>query len=376
MPSPGSGFILHLVAASRWSGAAAPALDSVVALRRDGWDARLGYLGGNNLEKRLEGIPWAVPLLTKPRALWHVTDDIARLREVFDRGCALVHCHMNTDHLYAAVALRRRRDIPLVRTFHHESHARRDLLHRWAFRRATRFLAVTSSVERALLPNLPPGIPRQVVHESVDPSRFSLRPRRTDLAASLSLPPASFVVIHVGKVERGRGQDLAIDVTSTLAGLGIDVALLLVGKGPALEATRKRAAERGIGDRVVFAGYREEDLPELYHLADAAIFPAPGSDRGHRMILESLASGLPVVSLGVAGSEEIIRHGINGYVTPPQDIVAAAEALAQIAREPGRRQKMSDAARKSVLETFADPIIARGLGAIYEEIFAATAIAK
>lgn len=370
MATGGSGFILHLVAASRWSGAAAPALDSVIALRRDGWDARIGFLGGYQLEQRLAGIPWAAPLLTKPRAPWHITDDLARLRGVFASGCSLVHCHLNTDHLYAAVALRKFPGIPLVRTFHHEAHARRDLLHRWAFRRATRFLSVTAAVESALRPNLPPEVPRQVLPVSVDPVRFSPRRRSMELAASLQLPPASFVLVHVGKIDRGRGQDTAVDVLATLVGMGIDAALIVVGKGPATEMVKRRASEKGVADRTVFAGYREDDLQEIYALADVALFPAPGSDRGHRMVLEALASGLPVLSMGVPGTEELIRHGLDGFLTPRGDAVSAAAQLAEVARDRGRRDRLSDAARRSVLENFADPVLARRLGETYEEILA------
>ena len=370
IPAVPNGFVLHLVSASRWSGAAAPALDAVVALRRDGWDARFGYLAGHNLEARLAGIPWAAPLLTKPRAPWHISDDLSRLRRAFDEGCALVHCHLNTDHLYASVALRGRKDIALVRSFHHEKHARRDLLHKWAFRKADRFLPVTASLDRAIAGELPPGIPRQVIHESVDPMRYSPRARRKDLAAELALPPSSFFFVHVGKIDRGRGQDTAIDVLATLVGMGVDAGLILVGKGPAMELVRRRAAEKRLTDRVVFTGYREEDLPDIYALADAALYPAPGSDRGHRMILEALATGLPVVTMGIAGTDELVTDGVDGFVTKPLDTVGAAESFAQIARDPGRRRKMSDAARKKVLESFADPILARRLGELYEDVLA------
>jgi glycosyltransferase involved in cell wall biosynthesis len=374
MGNGGNGFILHLVAASRWSGAAAPALDSVIALRRDGWDARIGFLGGYQLQDRLEGIPWAAPLLTKPRTPWHVTDDISRLRETFRGGCALVHCHLNTDHLYAAVALRKFPGIPLLRTFHHEAHGRRDPLHRWAFRRAQRFVFVTPTLARALEPSLPPGIPRLGLPVSVDPSHFGPRPRSRALAQRLGMPPASFVFIHVGKIDRGRGQDLAVDVLATLVGMGIDAAAIIVGKGPALEAVRRRAAEKGVSDRVVLPGYCEEELPELYALADAALFPAAGSERGHRMILEAFATGLPVVSLGVPGSDDLVRQGVDGFVVPPLDVVAAAQWMAELARNRRRRSEMSDAARRRILETFADPIVARRLGEIYEEVLTETEV--
>jgi len=199
---------------------------------------------------------------------------------------------------------------------------------------------------------------------SVDPVRFAPRPPSPELARSLGLRDGRFVLVHVGKIDRGRGQDVALDLTEELERRGIESTLILVGFGPFKDEIARRAKRRRLD--VILPGYRESNLPEIYNLAHVGLFPAAGSDRGHRMILEAFASGLPVLSLPIPGADEIVRDGVDGFVVRGR--AAAEDALEELATDPARREAMGDAARRRVLESYADPILARRLANLYSEL--------
>ncbi|HEY5609713.1 MAG TPA: glycosyltransferase, partial [Thermoanaerobaculia bacterium] len=120
--------VLHLASFDRWTGAAAPAWAEVEALRAAGVEAHYGYIGGNNLEKRIGGSDFAHAVLRKghmPAAMIH---SIRALRALLERErFEIVHAHLSHDHWLSSLAIRRN-NVPLVRTFHARRALRRDPL--------------------------------------------------------------------------------------------------------------------------------------------------------------------------------------------------------------------------------------------------------
>src|SRR5512140_361858 len=109
--------VVHLVAADRWTGAAAPALALVEALRDAGVECLFAFRGGRNLAERLAGRDWARPVLNKERALGDLRASCAAVRSLA-AGCDLVHVHLPHDHLLARLAFGADGP-PLVRSIRH-----------------------------------------------------------------------------------------------------------------------------------------------------------------------------------------------------------------------------------------------------------------
>ncbi len=131
------------------------------------------------------------------------------------------------------------------------------------------------------------------------------------------------------------------------------------------------ARELGLQDRVFFLGsYRNEELPAL--LRDCDLFALPSWDEAFGVVyLEALACGVPVVAADDGGAPEIVTDGADGYLVPPRDDAALAEAIARFAAlDDGARTAMRSAARATALRFTWDANAAALLGVLEEAVAA------
>jgi glycosyltransferase involved in cell wall biosynthesis len=112
-----------------------------------------------------------------------------------------------------------------------------------------------------------------------------------------------------------------------------------------VEATRL-----GIGDRTRFLGHLD-DTRGLLGASDIAVHCSDREPFG-LVLIEAMASGLPVVASDVDGPREIIRHGVNGLLVPPRDVEGFASAIEQILSLPDRGRHMGKAGLETVTARF------------------------
>ncbi|WP_239121221.1 MULTISPECIES: glycosyltransferase family 4 protein [Spirulina sp. CCY15215] len=126
-----------------------------------------------------------------------------------------------------------------------------------------------------------------------------------------------------------KGVDVTIRALPEIARVFPDVKYLVIGRGDDLPRLQKLAADLGVGDRVIFAGFiATEDLPAHYRVADAYIMP---SQEGFGIVyLEAMASGIPVLSGDADGSVDPLQDGKLGWRVPHRDVEAVARACIEI----------------------------------------------
>lgn len=203
-----------------------------------------------------------------------------------------------------------------------------------------------------------------VVHNGVDPALFR-RERYPGAGArlrtSLGLPRESSVALLVGTYAR-KGLETAIAAAARAS-----ERLHVVVAGTGDEALARRwAAAAGLGGRLHLLGARS-DAPELFAAADLFILPTRYEPFG-MVIVEAMATELPVVVSACAGAAELIRHGENGFIVEaPDDAAAFAAVLRQLLADPERRRAVGAAARRAAL-TVAWPEIARRTEAVYQRV--------
>jgi len=126
---------------------------------------------------------------------------------------------------------------------------------------------------------------------------------------------------------------------------------LIVGSGPLKKEIKKEAAELGLEDRVILLG-RSDRVPELMAAADLLVLSSlweglPG------VVLEAMASELPVVATAVGGTPELVVEEENGYLVAPGEAEELAAALAKVLNLPeDLRVKLGRKGRKKVEELF------------------------
>jgi len=165
-------------------------------------------------------------------------------------------------------------------------------------------------------------------------------------------------ILAVGRLVEKKGFADLVDACARLVDRGVDFRCRIVGKGPLEAALAARIRERGIADRVTLEGPRPRgEIARL--LGESTLLAAPcviGRD-GNRdglptVILEAMASGLPVVSTRVTGIPEAVVDGVTGRLVEPGDVAGLADALAAMLADPAACAAMGRAARERVLERF------------------------
>jgi glycosyltransferase involved in cell wall biosynthesis len=340
-----------VVFANKYTGAAAVAEHFCRALLARGVDARLVFVAGRNLERRLSAQAWAEAGFVKERSPLKVWQNVRTLRRVSADADAVI-CHLPHDNALCIAAGVQRR-AALVRSFRNPDHLRSDPWHRAVARRlcgAT--IAYESMIPRlsrchGALPQLALPVPiEDRFHAGLDPASWRQR---------FSIPDRAQVLGMVGKLARGRGFDLLLKSAALLES---PCHVLAIGHGEARPDLELLADRLSLGARVHWAGYHEQSLPELYAMMDVAIFAAPGSDHGHRAISEAQACGRPVVAAAVAGVEDLIAHDRTGLIVDGSP-GSLADAVNGLLRHPETARRLGLAAAESVADRRFSPIGSR-----------------
>ncbi len=222
------------------------------------------------------------------------------------------------------------------------------------FRSADRVCVVTQvlgdmlvelGVERERLLVTPNGVERER-YELDDPARA-----RAEARADLGLPADGddLVLGFVGYYRSWHRLDLAVDA---LASPALSRArLVLVGEGPERGELERQAEERGVADRVVFAGPRPHArVPACLPAFDVALIPAINPYASPLKLHEYMAAGLCVVAPDQANLREVLTDGENARLVPAGDGAALTAALESLAGDPATRARLGEAARRTIDE--------------------------
>lgn len=374
--------VLQLVAADRWTGAAATALQLAEALRGVGVDCRLAYRPGRGLEERLRGLDWCHPILVKERGPLELRRAVRRIRELC-AGIDVVHCHLPHDHLLARLALGGRGQgtgdreerrpgedrgperglrVPLlVRSVRHPGHLAPHIYHRWLFRR-TGGVGLANSSMLPLVGRLRSlaGVPSAVLPVALEAGFFkSLERERT--RARLGVPADAFLAGTIGKIDGTRGHE---ELVRALADAP-DVWGVVIGKGPAVAPLQALARQLGVAPRLVWAGYVEEGREHIFAAMDLFVFPAAGSDWGHRAIVEASACGLPTLAAELPGVVDLVEPGVTGELYAPDDVAALGRLLASWSADRARSRGAGRVAAERARQRWTPPALAAAALGLY-----------
>jgi glycosyltransferase involved in cell wall biosynthesis len=338
--------VLHLDSASTWRGGQNQVLLTARGMAARGHESRVACRAGSPLEDRARAEGLAVAAVPFRGDLWPPAIlELARtLRR--DRPRALV---MHDPHAVSAglVASRlageaalvavRRVDFPL-----------RGAFSRWKYAACDRVIVVSQAIGAV------------VEGAGLDRSRLRLvyegvadRPRQDggrEALAELGVPDGAPVVGNVAALTGHKDHATLIEAMALLRPRAPEARLVIAGEGELRPALESQVRERGLGDRVVFAGFRR-DLDRL--LPAFSVFCLSSHLEGlGTSVLDAMAFGLPVVATGAGGIPEAVEDGVTGRVVRPRDPGALAEALAEVLGHEERRRALGAAGRRRFLERF------------------------
>jgi N-acetyl-alpha-D-glucosaminyl L-malate synthase BshA len=175
------------------------------------------------------------------------------------------------------------------------------------------------------------------------------------------------IVIHVSNFRPVKRVPAVVEVFARIC-REIPAQLLLVGDGPDLVEALQRSRAVGVGDAVHFLGEQDQVLP-LLSVSDVFLLPSAQESFG-LAALEAMACEVPVVASRVGGLPEVIAHGENGFLHPPDDLDAMARSALTLLTDPQLHRRLGTAARRTVHERFCDVKIVPIYEAYYEEVLA------
>ncbi|MEM7645214.1 MAG: glycosyltransferase family 4 protein [Pseudomonadota bacterium] len=165
-------------------------------------------------------------------------------------------------------------------------------------------------------------------------------------------PRDSARLLFVGRLAAVKGVRVLLDALAKLHANHPDATLTLVGDGPEREAIEVHAQELGLGEAVRFAGYLGQDEVAA-ELGRADLFVLPSFAEGVPVVLmEAMASRLPVVATRIAGIPELVEDGVSGRLVTPGDADALAGAVSELLSDPEGRTRMGAAGRETVAAAF------------------------
>jgi glycosyltransferase involved in cell wall biosynthesis len=285
--------------------------------------------------------------------------DVEWLTGVLEAELAdVVHLHTVGSHVIGTRAALRR-GARIVRT-EHSTRAYADPTCRpfsaWSLARSHRVVAVSRHVREVVLSRNPTLLDRVVlVPNGVDTERFAPR--------ADARRPGPFVFAWVGRLERRKGADLALEALARVPGAHLEI----IGEGPERAALARQAAALGLAARVRFRGFLRDTRAPLA-LADAALCSSRTEGLGIAL-LEAMAMGLPVVAFRVGGVPEFVTDGRTGWLARDGTSAALAACMreALLATE-DQRTALGRAGRAAVQRGYSTTAMCQGYGSVYASL--------
>ncbi len=191
----------------------------------------------------------------------------------------------------------------------------------------------------------------RTIRNAIDPSAYGRRdPReRARLEALFARPPRR-IVGAIGRLSPEKGFDVLLAAIGSIKHAHPELAVVIFGDGPLRATLQHQIDVLGLKERVVLAGFAS-DLSSVTPAFD--LFVLPSHTEGLPVVvLEAMASSVPVVATAVGGTPEAIGGSDCGTLVPPADPVRLAAAIVDVLADENRRRTMGEAGRARVEALF------------------------
>lgn len=293
---------------------------------------------------------WKSPVnLLKSLAVFPKSLHLARLlREGnFDR----IHAHWSTHPATAAMIASELSGIPFSFAFHaYDIYSTRILIPE----KIEKASAVVFNCRYTLdyLRRIYPGTDEKkfhLVYNGIDLDRFRMRKSK----APADIP----LILAVGQLVPTKGFEYLIEACRLLNAEGRRFKAVIIGEGPQRTFLQDLISRNGMTNARLAGRLPEKEIIE--HLGMAAVFVMPAVDPAHgshdglpNVVMEAMASGVPVVASDVFGIPEAVENNVNGLLVPERDPAAIKNAITRLLDDTGLAGRLASAARQKVEATF------------------------
>lgn len=190
------------------------------------------------------------------------------------------------------------------------------------------------------------------------------------LRNELGIRRDEIVVTMISRVIRSKG---VLEFMAAALGVRRDypqVRFLLIGPEDAQSADPLSAAELAqLKQAVTWPGPRR-DIPAVLAVSDIFVLPSAYREGIPRVLLEAASMGLPIVTTNSPGCDEVVEHGLNGFLVPVRDSAALSQAIVRLIEQRELCQRFGRASRQRAVEQFDLSMIAKQTHAVYQQLLA------
>jgi glycosyltransferase involved in cell wall biosynthesis len=336
--------ILQVSSARNLGGGETHVLELVEALRKSGHEVVAAGRGDGPLNPQIR-----LPFLNSADFFTAL-----RLRSILRKSSFdIVHAHVARDYTLVTTAAWGIPKVKVVLTRHLLYPVRANRL----YRRVDGWIAPTSQILKALEPLSPKT--SAVIPNWVNVEKFEFLPKPLHNPVTIGL---------LGQISPHKGHNDAVEATRAL---GDGYRLLIAGDGNAKYIDELK--ERASGLPVQFLGF--VSVPEFFRNVDVLAVPSWEEPFGI-VLLEAMASGIPVVATNRGGPLDIISSVLHGILIPPRDPPALAEAIRSLTTDRGRRAAIVKNAREHVEKNFDIRNVVPRIEDFYQRLSRATVAAR
>ncbi|MDZ7859281.1 MAG: glycosyltransferase [Candidatus Krumholzibacteriota bacterium] len=170
----------------------------------------------------------------------------------------------------------------------------------------------------------------------------------------------------IGRLSVVKNHKNFLDAAAIISPKYTNVQFLIIGDGPLFSKLKKYARDKGLSERVVFTGSRE-DIPSILTQMDISVLSS-NSEGLPMVILESMAASKPVVATEVGGIPELIINGETGILVKPRNSIALADGITKLVESQHLRDSMGEAARSRIKKYFSTDIMIKKYCSVYSKI--------
>jgi glycosyltransferase involved in cell wall biosynthesis len=234
--------------------------------------------------------------------------------------------------------------------------SKRDWLHGILYGRVNSMIALSEIHKRNLLQWLPvKSEAMEVVPNSIDPVKFNPGQKRDEIRNQYKKSPDEMLIGVCARLDLGKGLMPVIAVADQLKKWNVKFQICFFGSETVGESGAKAALETeirklGLRDCVQLAGHRS-DIENVIASLDVLLMPSPAETFG-RVIIEAMASGVPVVASAGGSVPSIVEHQVDGLLVKPLDPEAMAAAIRWYYDYPEKKKRIIDKAMTVATEQY------------------------
>jgi colanic acid/amylovoran biosynthesis glycosyltransferase len=190
-----------------------------------------------------------------------------------------------------------------------------------------------------------------VIRCGIDPAQYLPRRKQTP-------PSGRFAILNIGSLQPYKGQRHLIEACRLLRERGVPFECRIIGEGTLRPGLERQIQKNGLANVIFLEGAKKQDqvaqmLSEADCYAQPSVITASGKMEGIPVaLMEALACEVPVVTSSLSGIPELVLQGKTGYLVPPADPSALAQAIECVYREPSQATGFAKAGRVLVEQQF------------------------